>query len=317
MKQILKDLYRMLNHKTILIAGINGFVGNHLAHILRDNYPQANVFGIDLFQVSTLHKTFVVDLRDKSAIVHLIQDLKPDCIFHLAGVIYSSNWDELFQSNVQTTSNLLESLKLANISSCRVVIPGSAAEYGLISPTDLPLAESHVLNPITPYGVAKAWQTTIARYFASQGVNVLIGRIFNLIGKGASENSSIGSFENQLRKIKNGTSPPEIVSGNLTSKRDFIDISDACQALIDLAIKGKTGEIYNICSGKSISMEQILLKMIERLGLEIEIVVDSKRIKKDEIWDIYGTNKKINIDVGWEPRVPIDVSIQKIFADDL
>ena len=251
-----------------------------------------------------------IDLLNREAITHFIQTTRPDYIFHLAGLIYSSELQELYKGNVQLTVNLLEAVKALK-KPLRVIIPGSAAEYGYIASVDLPLKETQLPNPVSPYGVAKVWQTTVARYYAMQGVDVQIGRVFNVIGRGMPEGLSIGSFASQLGKIRRGDLPPRLAVGNLKPKRDFVDVEDVCRGFIAMAEKGFSGEISNICSGKSISMEALLCLMIAKTNLKVEISIDPSRVKEIDIDDIYGDNTKL-ASTGWKVTVAIEKSIEQI-----
>jgi len=297
---------------TVLVTGINGFIGSHLARVIEADMPNVSVIGVDRIMLPANMKIpyVQVDLLDKEATTQLIEATQPEYIVHLAGVIYSDNWQELYNGNVQSTVNLLEAVKTLS-KPVRVIIPGSAAEYGAASATDLPLTEQQIPNPVSPYGVAKVWQTTVARYYAAQGIDVQIGRVFNVIGKGMPENLSIGSFASQLSKINTGALPPQLAVGNLKPKRDFVDVEDVCRAFISMADKGHSGEICNICSGISIAIEDLLLMMIARTKLNIRITIDSSRVKKADIHDIYGDNSRLAA-TGWQVTVPLEKSIEQI-----
>ncbi|TRZ92014.1 MAG: NAD-dependent epimerase/dehydratase family protein [Methanosarcinales archaeon] len=301
----------IMNNKTVLITGSNGFIGNRLTAILSDTFPKITIKGVGRVACSNGPETFVVNLLEPEPTFRIIEKIKPDYIFHLAGVIYTRDWQELYRGNVKTTFNIMEGVKKAGIP-CRIVIPGSAAEYGRVPVADLPINENQIPNPIVPYGVAKVWQTTIARYYASLEVEVVIGRLFNIIGPGAPEGLSVGAFASQLGKIKRGELPPKILVGNLEPKRDFIDIVDVCRGLVAVAEKGRSGEVYNICSGNSIAMREILHMMIGCSGLKVDVSIDSSRLKANDIDDIFGDNTKITMETGWYPTVSIGTSIKEM-----
>lgn len=301
-----------MRDSTILITGANGYIGHNLCALLKETTPDGRIVGVDRKAASA--GTLPLDLLEKKDVADLISELRPDYIFHLAGVIYSRDWEAHYKGNVETTINILEAVKRGSLKS-RVIIPGSAAEYGRISTSDLPITERQTPNPISPYGVAKVWQTTVTRYYAANGVDAMTGRIFNVIGKGMPEGLSIGAFAGQLKKIKNSELPPKLTVGNLRPRRDFIDVIDACRGLISLAVKGRQGEVYNICSGRSVSMEDVLRKMIVGSGLDIEIVSDPARQKDADIEDIFGTHEKLSGDTGWTPVVPLETSIDDIVRD--
>lgn len=303
--------FGVMNNKTILITGSNGFIGDRLTAILSDTFPEVTIKGVDRFSCSNRPETYIVNLLEPEPTFRIIEQIRPDYIFHLAGVIYTRDWEELYLGNVKTTLNILEGIKKAGIP-CRIVIPGSAAEYGRVAVADLPLNEKQIPNPIVPYGVSKVWQTTVAKYYASVGIDVVIGRMFNVIGPGAPEGLSVGAFTSQLGKIKRGELLPKICVGNLEPKRDFIDIVDACRGLVSVAERGRRGEVYNICSGNSISMREILHMMIGCTGLKISVCIDPSRLKTDDIADIFGDNTKITMETEWHPTVSIESSIKEM-----
>lgn len=287
-------------------------MGQNLCALLKETAPESRVVGTDRTAASA--GTLCVDLLEKKDVADLIVELRPDYIFHLAGVIYSKDWEAHYKGNVETTINIFEAVKGSGLKT-RVIVPGSAAEYGRVSAGDLPITERQTPNPVSPYGVAKAWQTTVTRFYASTGVDAMTGRIFNVIGRGMPEGLSIGAFAGQLKKIKSGELPPKLMVGNLRPRRDFIDVSDVCRGLIALAEKGRRGEAYNICSGRSVSIEEVLTRMIKATGLDIEVVSDSAKIKDADIEDIFGTHEKLSAETGWTPVVPLDSSIDDIVRD--
>lgn len=301
----------MLSEKRVLITGSSGFIARHLALELLDRGTE--VFGVDRSPAPDGSALFQVDLLDPAATRQLIEEMRPDYIFHLAGVIHANSLEELYRGNVEPTLNLLEALK-ASRAAARVVIPGSAAEYGKVALSCLPLDEERLPDPVSPYGVVKAWQTTLARFYATQGVEVMLGRIFNVIGRGIPETLSIGAFAAQLKKIKRGGVAPRMAVGNLQPRRDFIDASDACRGLIAVAEHGVAGEVYNICSGSSVSMQDILRLMIGHTGLEVEIQVDPARLKAGEIDDSYGSYGKLAAASCWSPVVSIAESIERVMG---
>ncbi|CAB5083659.1 UDP-glucose 4-epimerase (EC [Olavius algarvensis associated proteobacterium Delta 3] len=298
-------------NKTILITGNNGFIGTRLTALIRDTFPKAAIKGADRATHSSSPETYAVNLLESESTFRIIEETRPDFIFHLAGTIYTRDWQELYLGNVKTTFNIMEGIKKARIP-CRIIIPGSAAEYGRVPVTELPINENQVPNPVVPYGVVKVWQTTLADYYHSCGVDVVIGRMFNIIGPGAPAELSVGAFAKQLREIKRCQLPPEISVGNLKTKRDFIDIDDACRGLIAVAKDGESGEAYNICSGNSVAMREILDMMIGCSGIKVDVISDSSKFKTNDIDDIFGDNSKIRAATGWHPSTRIESGIEKL-----
>lgn len=303
-----------MNNKKILITGINGFVGACLRQLIDANFSKTQLFGIDKVSNPNDPESIALDLLDSTAVQKFIHDIHPDYIFHLAGVIYSQDWNTLYRGNVQTTIHLIEAVRESCLN-CRIVIPGSAAEYGNVAACDLPITENHLPKPISPYGVSKLWQSMIAQYYFNRGVDVVIGRMFNLIGKGVSDNLVIGAIIKQIKKIKNGQAASTIFVGNTKPKRDFIDLIDACNGLVHLALEGRAGEVYNICSGISVSIEKIVKMIIDLSDMHIIVAIDEKQIKNADIENSYGSNQKILNETKWQRKTSLQESIKHIMCE--
>lgn len=307
-----------LSGSTILVSGVHGFIAGHLIAALRDSFHDLRIVGLDLRDKpppAGVEEFRRLDLLDASAVGNVLRDVRPRYIFHLAAVVYSRDWNDLYMGNVQTTLNLLEGMRTIE-GEARLIMPGSAAECGKIEATDLPLSERQPPNPISPYGVAKVWQSTLATYAASTGLDVVIARMFNVIGRGAPEGLSIGAFASQLRKIRRGELPPRISVGNLRPRRDFIDGKDAGLGLAAVAEHGQRGETYNVCAGCSVSMQSVLDLMISRIGMPVEVAVDPERVKRADIDDIYGSYARLKQASGWTPRVSLEESVSQMMCDE-
>ncbi len=300
-----------MNDKTILITGSSGFIGSALFNAVKGLFPLSRAVGLDARP--GVAGTAVLDLLQKEAVARAIEGIRPDFVFHMAGVIYSKDWEEHCKGNILATANLLDALASEGIHP-RIIVPGSAAEYGRGLQHELPVTEGRLPYPVTPYGVGKLWQTTLARYYAGRGMDIVIGRMFNVIGRGMPQGLSAGSFARQINDIRQKATPPVMHVGNLSAKRDFIDINDACRALVALAEKGVTGEAYNICSGRSCSIKELLDLMIRESGLEVKVVQDAGRMKDSDIDEIYGSYEKISTLTGWTPRVPLLESVRELLA---
>jgi GDP-4-dehydro-6-deoxy-D-mannose reductase len=291
----------------IVVTGATGFIGTWLLRSL------AKVGrGSDVVAVSRRgpHKA---DLREQSETEALIRDARPALLFHLAGLIDSQNLDDLYASNVATTQHLLDAT-LKHAPTCRVIVPGSAAEYGRVPQADLPISEDKIPAPLVPYGLAKVWQSATARYFAERGANVVVARLFNLVGEGASTRLSVGAFAEQLQRIKKGDQEPRIVVGDLTPRRDFIDAADACAALLALAAIPEMGT-FNVCRGSSISMAEVLDLLVRESGLKVEVAVDAARMRhRAEIPDSFGNPDRLHAATGWRPLIPLTESLARMLA---
>lgn len=287
----------------IVVTGATGFVGTALLRALTAADRAGDVVAV------SRRGPYRADVRHATEMEQLVRETQPVVVFHLAGLINSRNLDELYVSNVAATHQLLDAV-VKHAPACRVVVPGSAAEYGRVPPDELPITEDRVPAPVQPYGLAKTWQTATAIYFSRNGANVVVGRLFNLVGTGTPTRLSIGGFAEQLRRIKEGEEEPLLVVGDLSPRRDFIDVADACQALLALAATPGTTGIYNVCSGRSISMGEVLDLMIRESGIDVQIAVDDARLRhRGEIPESVGDNARLQAATGWQPTIPLKESL--------
>ncbi|MDD5339663.1 MAG: GDP-mannose 4,6-dehydratase [Candidatus ainarchaeum sp.] len=294
-----------------LVTGACGFVGRNFVELLAKERPGSRIVGAGLGDCTLGAPGFEyrkADLSDFAAAAALISDVRPDFIFHFAGAPGASDWNDLLKANIHTTVAVLEAaLKLDK--KPKVFVVGSAAEYGAVGTKELPLRETKAPRPVTPYGISMAARTAIATGYAQLGCHVTVGRLFNPLGRGVSEAMAPGSFAKQVAEIANGKRQGPILVGNLDTKRDFVDIEDASRAFLAIAEKGKPGEIYNVCSGKSHRLGELLELMMKQASVRAEISVDQSRIRKNEVPDVYGSTSKIAKDIGWKPRISFAESI--------
>jgi GDP-4-dehydro-6-deoxy-D-mannose reductase len=301
----------MASERVVLVAGAGGYIGRRLLLSLRQAWPQARVVAVAR---RAPPGGLALDLRDAAATAALLDDVQPDVVFQLVGVIHSNDWDELYRTNVLTTLNVLQALAAAAGSRTRVVVAGSAAEYGLVRAEALPVHEDSLPNPVLPYGVSKAWQTTLARAWAARGLDVVVGRIFNVFGALAPASTSLGAFAQQIRQARDGEGAGRLMVGNLSPRRDFVDIHDIADALIALAERGRPGGVYNICSGRSVAVGDALQQMVALSGAQVEVMTDPARVRPVDVPDIRGSLARIQADTGWLPRVAFEASLRDMLA---
>jgi GDP-4-dehydro-6-deoxy-D-mannose reductase len=288
----------------VLVTGASGFIGRATVQYLRDHRPGWDTLAVDRVGSAEVAQ---LDLANKSAVASLIADVRPGLTFHLAGIAGASTWSELYEGNVQITANLLEALVAAAPGS-HVVVPGSAAEYG--HDGALPAHERLVPRPVTPYGTAKAWQSTLACFYSTRGLHVSVGRIFNICGPGLPSASVLGSVVEQLRAIAAGSQPGRVVLGWTGATRDFLDIDDVCSAMLTLGERGENGGVYNVCSGAATKVSHAVRLLVRASGLEIEVVGTSLEPSPGDIPVSYGDNRKLRA-VGWRPLISLEQSLRR------
>lgn len=264
-----------------------------MLHYLKQN-TDASCYG--LTRSATTDDALSCDLSDPLAVNNIINQLKPDLLFHMAGS-FTNNFDIDFSSNVICAKNILDAI-VNNGLSTRVLLMGSAAEYGEITQEENPVSENHVLRPISVYGWTKAAQTQLASLYAStHGVNVTVARTFNLKGPGISDKLFVGRVEQQIKAVLAGKAS-RITVGNTRAKRDYIDINDACPMYYLIATRGLAGKVYNVGSGKAVTMKDVLIEMLKDAGLDYTIIdegVNGKATPHSQVNIIYADTGKVNL----------------------
>ncbi|MBP1157473.1 MULTISPECIES: GDP-mannose 4,6-dehydratase [unclassified Paenibacillus] len=301
-----------------LITGVTGFVGRYLAQNLLDNgyevwggtrkCPPYFINGVQIVELN---------LSRQDMIVNVLEDIKPDVVFHLSGqssVKYS--WDhieETFKSNVMDSINLLEAIKNSSLkSSVRVITIGSSEEYGVGA--ELPIVEEARTDPMNPYGLSKLTVGKIALlYHGLHRMDIIHARAFNHIGPGQSLGFVTTDFTKQVIEIENGKVEPVMYVGDLSSKRDFTDVRDIVEAYRLLNEKGTAGETYNVCSGVCIPIRGILDDLVSFSSSSIKVIVDEKKLRPNNVKEYYGSNDKLRKATGWKPLISISQSLHDIY----
>jgi len=313
-----------------LITGGYGFVGRHLANYLASCGDDVAVTYLPTAQKGAPESTaletpfpriaqsIALDVTDRGSVFQLISLAQPDAIYHLAGRTFvpeaETDFQAVLDANLNGTLNVLEAV--ANHSPKTKVLTVSSAEvYGDPWPGSLPYTESSVLRPASNYGVTKAAADLMAFKFAFRnGVDVVRARPFPHIGPGQSDKFAISSFAKQVAEIKLGRREAVIKVGNLEAKRDYSDVSDIVRGYRDALLNGKRGEAYNLCSGQSVEIGDLLKRIIKIGEVEAEVEVDPDRVRPIEVPDLYGSYQKAQKDFGWRPRIDLDGTLSSIFA---
>lgn len=309
--------------KKVLITGASGFAGIYLAeHLLAKN--EYEIYGT-YHSPESLEKSPIkykiafhqVDLQQKEQIVSLIKDVRPDLIFHLAAQAHvpTSFKDPIqtFHANIDSEVYLLEALREENLLETKVLIVGSAEEYGYVQPNELPVNELTPLRPANPYSVSKIAQDYLAvQYTISYKMPLIRVRPFNHIGPGQKTGYVVSDFAKQIADIEKGKSEPVIKVGNLEAKRDFTDVRDMVKAYPLILEKGQPGEVYNIGAGVSHKIQEVLDILLSLATVKISVEVDPNKLRPSDIPEIVCDNTKITTATGWKPTIPFEQTIKDI-----
>jgi GDP-4-dehydro-6-deoxy-D-mannose reductase len=309
----------------VLITGIAGFAGSHLAEFLvkRNNLE---LFGLDVPRAKKGHlkgiaralKFFPCDICDFEAVSKVIRKIKPDLIFHLAAQAYvPDSWvhpGKSLTTNIIGTLNILESVRKHKLSS-RIQIACSAEEYGRVFESELPVRETNPFRPLSPYAVGKLTQDMLGyQYSQSFDMHIVRTRAFNHFGPRMSEGYVASSFAKQIALIEKGRQDPVIRVGNLDAIRDFTDVRDIVRGYWLSLTKCPKGEAYNLCSGKGHKIKDILDTLLGFTKEEITIKKDTKLLRPSDITVLVGDYSKFFRQTKWRPNIPIAKTLRDILA---
>ncbi len=297
-----------------LITGAAGFVGKHLVSYIRENENwdiTATIIPGETFCDNDV-STYDLDISDHYQLEKILKNEKPDYIFHLAAQSsVAASWKkpaETIDINIKGTLNLLESVK-ANKLPAKILLIGSSEEYGR-QPTPT-ISETRRLNPLNIYAMTKACCGMLANiYSEAYGMDIVTARAFNHIGPGQNPAFVVADFCKQVAEIEKAAILPVIKVGNLSSKRDFTDVRDIVRAYCVLIQKGQSGEIYNVGSGKSVEINEILKLIISMSTKDIAVETDLNKFRPSDTPEIKADIEKITADTGWTPQIPLEASIK-------
>ncbi|MCX6563814.1 MAG: GDP-mannose 4,6-dehydratase [Candidatus Aminicenantes bacterium] len=307
----------------VLITGITGFAGSHLADYLLAEHPGVRVFGLvrwrsrmdNIAQIRDKIELHEADLKDIISLKKALAEIKPDRIFHLAAQSFvPASWKlpvETFAINALGQINLFEAVLSLKLDP-RIQIAGSSEEYGHVNPDEVPMKETNPLRPLSPYAVSKVAQDLLAyQYFMSYGIKTVRTRGFNHTGPRRGDVFVTSNFAKQIAEIEKGKKKPVIHVGNLEAKRDFTDVRDMVRAYWLAADKGEAGEVYNIGSGKTMAMKDMLDILLSLSKAKVKVQVDPARLRPSDVPILYSDCRKFVSLTKWKPRIPLE----KTFKD--
>jgi len=307
--------------KRVLITGITGFAGSHLADFLLAEQPGVEVWGTyrwrsrreNIEHIEGRIRLLECELDDATAVRRALEASSPDAIFHLAAQSFvPASWvapADTLQSNILGQTNIFEAIRELELDPV-IQIACSSEEYGLVLPGETPIKESNPLRPLSPYAVSKVAQDYLGyQYFQSYGIKAIRTRGFNHEGPRRGEVFVMSNFARQVAAIEAGLHEPLIRVGNLDSVRDFTDVRDMVRAYWLAVNRATPGEVYNIASGHGITIRDMLQKILDRSKVEVRVEVDPARLRPSDVEVLLGDATKFRAATGWEPRIPLDQTI--------
>lgn len=304
-----------------LVTGAAGFVGGHLVVRLRAA-GVVEVFGLVRPGAPPSTPAFApveADVLDAPAMARTLAALRPDRIVHLAAQSSArESWQDperTLLTNLFGLLHLLEAVRQAGLAP-RVLVVGSAEEYGAVPGASAPIAEETPLRPASPYAVSKVAQGYLAlQYALAHGVHVVRTRTFNHTGPGRGAGFAESSFARQIAEIEAGRRDPVIAVGNLDAVRDFSDVRDVVRAYVQLLEAGQAGEVYNVASGRGRRIGDVLERLIGLSRAKVEVRREAALLRPVDTPYLVGDATRLRRATGWEPEIPFDETLGDLLCD--
>lgn len=311
----------------ILITGITGFVGSHLAEYCLTK-SRVRVYGTarpadmkleikNVEHIKSKINLIPCELTNEKEVLRVLKKVRPDTIFHLAAENFVPlSWKfpkENLANNIFSELNIFEAVKRLNVNPV-MIIACAGGEYGLVYKKELPLRETNLLRPLTPYALSKVAQEMLAfQYHRSYGLKTVLTRFFTIEGPRRRGEFGVSNFAKQIAQIEKGKQKPIIYVGNLKTQNDFLDINDAVRAYWLASQKCKFGEPYNVCSEKAKSMKWVLQTLVGLSTVKhIKVTIDPKRVRPIDVPIVLGDCSKFKKQTGWKPKVPLEKTLENV-----
>jgi len=294
----------------VLITGAAGFVGRHLTSHLEASGDE--VIGADRFGADG------VDITDAAAVAQLISRVKPDAIYHLAGwADVGGSWKapvEAFRANAEGTLNVLSAAADAGVE--RVLAVSSADVYGKVEPRELPLTEDSPLRPASPYAASKVAADYLGlQAWLGRGLPVLRVRAFNHLGPGQTDKFVAPALASRIARAERGSGNHALPIGDLSARRDFTDVRDVVRAYRLLMEHGEPGEVYNVCSGVDLAVQDLADQLLAQARIPLRFETDPDLLRPVEVPVLRGSHERLTATTGWEPEIAISQTLTDLLED--
>ncbi len=301
--------------RTLLLVGAGGFVGSHLAA------AAAADPGFDLVAAGrrpTAAGTLACDLLDPASITACLETAAPDLVVNAAGAAsVGRSWErpgETFAANATGVLNLLEAVA-TQAPSAHVLCLSSADVYGARASAELPLGEGLQPRPITPYGAAKAAMEEICQVSRGRGLRIAVARIFNLIGPGQSAGFAVPGFARRIAAAERGREEAvELALGNPGAVRDFVDVREGAEALLELSRRGSEGT-FNLCSGRGTTIAELVAELARQTGVEVRVREDPALSRPADPPALVGDPGRLRAETGFVASVPLSASLGDLLGE--
>ncbi len=306
-----------------LVTGAAGFVGRHLVRELlsRGHEVGALVHPADgaTAALGPRVEVFPLDILDDASLGAALRRFAPDAVYHLAAFSNpEGSWKEArrtLEINIIGAHNLLAAAKETGRRP-RVLLVGSAQQYGDVPAEAQPISEEHEQKPLTPYAVSKTSQELLGRRsFFSGELPVYMTRSFNHTGPGQGEGYVSSSFARQIAEVEKRAREPRIHVGNLTARRDFTDVRDVAAAYAAIVERGQPGRAYNVCRGEAFAIGDVLDELARQSRVPVQVVVEPARYHALDAPVMVGDPTRLKTETGWSPRYSLPETLRDLLDD--
>lgn len=310
----------------VLITGITGMVGSHLAEYILTEHADAEVHGLIRWRSPLEHLRAVqsrlhlhyAELRDLSSLVALLGEVQPEWIFHLAAQSYVTTSfsapADTIHTNVIGTTNLLDAVRITRINP-KIHICSSSEVYGQVTEAEIPIRETNPFRPASPYAVSKVGEDMIAlQYYLSYGIRTVRTRMFTHTGPRRGDIFVESAFAKQIAEIEAGLRSNPMRVGNLGSVRTFADVRDAVRAYWLLLEKCPAGEVYNIGGNRTMTVGDMLEMFKGMARCPIHHEVDTGLLRPSDVTLQVPDITKFQAATGWEPKIPLEDTLGELLT---
>ncbi len=256
-----------------------------------------------------------LDVTDAASVERALTGACPDAVYHLAGLAHvGRSWEEpavFFETNAVGTLNLLDAARRCRPVP-RVLVVSSAEVYGAAQPQELPLTEETPMRPVSPYAASKAAAEMVClQAHLGWGLPVIRARPFNHLGPGQSPTFAVPALAGRiLAALRTGSGV--LRTGNLSARRDFTDVRDVVRAYRLLLERGEPGAAYNVCSGRDVSMEEVVSRLMAISGADLRVEPDPELMRPGDVPALRGDASRLEAIAGWSPEVPLEESLRAV-----
>jgi len=304
--------------KKVLITGIAGFAGSHLAEYILENHKDAEIFGTileneRLDNISHIQKQLRLipcDINDASMVSSAMEKVLPDTIFHLAAQSYiHSSWEDsgaTLKTNIIGQSNFFEAVrKKLDAISPTILITCSSEEYGYVRQNETPIQETNDLRPRSPYAVSKIAQDYMGyQYWEAYKMKVIRMRAFNHTGPRRAPIFFVSSLAKKVAELERGMSTEPFKTRDLSAVRDFSDVRDIVKGYAMAVASCSPGDVYNICSGKGLVLREIVDTFIKlSKAKNMKLVRTEEGTRPTDGGVVIGDHSKFFRATGWKPNI--------------